>query len=144
MREQAGPLNVWLAESVTETAVNRAIIAQQTIYPYHSVPDAPGLNELGRHDLEVLSAHYAENPGRLNIRQGDAPPTLYQARAATVIETLAKAGVDIDRVTIADEFPGGDGMSSERVLTILEVGAAPETTTGSSRTSGTQRTGAAG
>jgi hypothetical protein len=131
-----------LARSVTENAVNQAIIAQHTVYPYHFVTSAAVLNELGQHDLQVLAAHYAEHPGQLNIRQGDAPPDLYEARRAVVMDSLVKAGVDVSRVAIGDGLPGGEGMPSEGVITILEAEPAFEAGTTRGRTGGAQTTGA--
>ena len=142
VRQEGSPFNAWLAASVTENAVNQAIIAQHTIYPYHFVASAAVLNELGQHDLQVLADHYAEHPGPLNIRQGNAPPNLYEARKTAVIDSLVKAGVDTSRVTIGDALPGGEGMPSEGVITILEAEPASAAGTTWNQTGGAQMTGA--
>ena len=116
--------NIWLRESISDTAINQAIIAQYSLFPYHFISNSPMLNELGRHDLDVLASHFSQHPGDLNVRQGDVETALYEARVATVIDALAGAGVDRDRITVVDSLPGGEAMTSERVLNIL--GAAAE------------------
>jgi hypothetical protein len=113
-------VNVGIVRSVNDMAIQNAILTQQTLYPYHFVNDAPALNELGCCELGVLAAHYREHPGNLNIRQGRTPSHLYRARVGSVMDALAKAGVDTARIHIADGMPGGDGMSSELVLAITE------------------------
>jgi hypothetical protein len=45
---------------------------------------------------------------------------LYQARISQVMSGLKKAGVDADNMRLTDGVSGGDGMSSERVVTILK------------------------
>jgi len=100
--------------------VENAIIAQHTLYPYHFVPDGERLNELGRRDFSVLARHFAEHTGSLNIRRGKTPAELYEARVSFVIESLKEAGIGTGRVRISDHMPGGSGMPSERVVTILQ------------------------
>jgi hypothetical protein len=113
--------NIWLRKSISDTAMNQAIIAQYTLFPYHFISNSPMLNGLGRHDLDVLASHFSRHLGDLNVRQGDVATALYEARVATVIDALADAGVERDRINIGDALPGGDGMTSERVLSILGV-----------------------
>ncbi|MCZ6655335.1 MAG: hypothetical protein O7D91_20195, partial [Planctomycetota bacterium] len=48
---------------------------------------------------------------------------LYEARARTIVDALAKAGVDVERMMVSDGLPGGDGVTSERVLIIQERAA---------------------
>ena len=111
--------NIWLRKSTSDTAINQAIIAQYTLFPYHFISNSPMLNELGRHDLDVLASHFSQYPGDLNVRQGDVATALYEARVATVIDALSDAGVERDRITVVDALPGGEAMTSERVLSIL-------------------------
>ncbi len=118
--EQRASLNAWLADSIHNAAMENAIIAQHTLFRYQFVRNAALLNELGKRDLDILAAHFKEHPGRLNIRRGDVAADLYEARVKRVVEVLTKAGVGADAIAIADALPGGDGMPSERVLTILE------------------------
>lgn len=113
-------LNAWLLASVRDTAINQAIILQGAVHPYHFVSGAAVLNDLGKHDLNVLAAHYRRHPGALSIRRGNAATDLYEARVARVVKTLTRAGVEKGRVAICDTFPGGEGMTSERVLRVLE------------------------
>lgn len=116
--EARAALNAWLVNTFEDAAIDNAIIVQYTLFPYHFVNNAAALNELGRHDLDVLAAHYKGHPGPLNVRQGGVPAELYEARVREVTWQLVMAGVDRDRITVADGLPGGDGMESERVLMI--------------------------
>lgn len=119
--------NAWMVRHIRESAVNRAIVMQHTIYPYHFESQGAALNALGVRDLEVLAGHYKEDPGQLNIPQGDVSDRLYSARVASVVTALAKDGVQKDRITISSTaLPGGTGMSSERVLLIYRTEAADQ------------------
>ena len=124
-------LDVELVNSLNNLGVDNAIIAQHTLYPYHFVANGEELNELGLRDLSVLARHFAEREGTLNIRRGEIAPELYEARVTFVIEELKKAGVDTGRMGIADGMPGGSGMPSEQVVTIMRK---PGETSGSSGT----------
>lgn len=106
------------------------------MYPYHFVSDAEELNELGRRDLLVLAGHFRRHEGILNVRRGETPPELYEARLTHTIDELRKAGVDTDRMGIADGMPGGAGMPSTRVINIMERSFEP-----GSSTPGTSYTG---
>ncbi|MBI4602473.1 MAG: hypothetical protein HY721_10990 [Planctomycetes bacterium] len=148
--EESGEINTWLVKTVQDAAMKNAIVAQHTLYPYHFVDDAEGLNELGKADFHVLADHYLLHPGPLNVRRGGAPMALYEARVRKVRDLLGEAGVSAERVAIADGLPGGEGLSSERVLRILEEEdqgqerpAAPRRGAGASARSGTRggRTG---
>ncbi len=113
-------LDVELVNTINNIGVENAIIAQRTLYPYHFVADGEQLNELGQRDFGVLARHFKEHPGVLNVRQGQASPELYEARIAQVLSGLKQAGVETNRVSISDAMPGGSGMPSEQVITILE------------------------
>lgn len=115
-----GNVDVELVNSLNRIGVDRAIIAQHTLYPYHFMADSAVLNELGARDLSILAGHFAEHEGTLNVRRGDTAPELYEARVTHVLEELGKAGVDTGRMSIADGMPGGSGMPSEHVVTILK------------------------
>ena len=123
-------VNTVFVHSYTDAAISGAILAAHTIYPYHFVPNSRRLNELGISDLGVLAEHYSEHPGELNLHRGGTPRALYQARASSVMEALAKMGVDPARIRIADGLPGGDGMPSRQVVTIVEGGNDEETSDG--------------
>lgn len=118
-QEDRAQQNAWMVTSISDTAINRAIVSQHTLYSYHFEANAAALNELGHHDLDILAEHFRDFPGRLNIRQGDSDTALYDARVAKVVTALQMAGVRTDRVTVADELPGGSGMGSEQVLLVL-------------------------
>jgi hypothetical protein len=119
-REEAGRrFDMELVNTLNNVGVEQAILAQHTLYPYHFVVDGEELNELGRRDLAVLARHFRQRAGTLNIRPGEVPAQLYEARVVHVAEGLRQAGVEADRVNIADGMAGGDGMSSERAVIIL-------------------------
>jgi len=120
MRVDKASVNARLVRSVQDTAIVNAVVRQHTIFPYHFVQNASELNELGQRDLQVLAEHYREYPGRLNVRSGEAPEELYRARIKTVLAFLRDAGVDTAPINVGDDLPGGDDMSSERVVLILE------------------------
>ncbi len=113
-------MNSWSVNEYHRDSIEAAIVSQHTLYPYHFVRNSAELNELGERDLNVLARHYSDHPGRLNLRRADTVADLYDARLETVRARLADRGVDLDRVRIADHAPGGDGMSSDRVLLILD------------------------
>ena len=112
-------LDVELVKSLHQIGLDNALIAQQTLYPYHFVSNGEKLNELGLRDLSVLARHYTAYEGTLNVRREETPPQLYEARITHVIAELKDAGVDADRISIADGMPGGSGMPSERVVAIM-------------------------
>ena len=113
-------LNSKLIESYSDISIKNAIISQHTLFPYHFVNNSSQLNELGDNDLMILIEHFVKNPGRLNIRQGEVSSEIYQARINLVIEKIKDAGIDKKKINISDDMAGGSGMSSEKVLVILE------------------------
>ena len=113
-------LDVELVNTLNNLGVENAVVAQHTLYPYHFAANGEELNELGQRDLSVLARHFTKHEGTLNVRRGETAPELYEARLTYVIEQLKEAGVDTGRMVIADGMPGGDGMPSERVVTIME------------------------
>ena len=135
-------INAELINALNDTAMRNAIISQHSIYPYHFVNNSDKLNELGVRDLAVLADHFKENPGRLNVCRDNTPEALYQDRANFILNQLKEAGIGIDRITVSDGMPGGQGMPSEKVLDIMEKEYQPtQKTTGMSGTtiSGGQR-----
>ena len=113
-------MNAWTVNDYHQDSIEAGIISQHTLYPQHFVANSESLNELGDRDLSVLAEHYLENPGSLNVRRSGTPSELYDARLAMVVSRLAEHGVDTDRVRMGDHNAGGDGLSSDRVLFILE------------------------
>lgn len=112
--------HVWLMKTVDDMAMRNAIIRQRTLFPYHFDVNAATLNELGMHDLAVLARHYMQHPGNINIRRGGAAKQLHDARVATVMGILRKAGIDPRRMKATDLPAGGDGIASEEVLVIVK------------------------
>ena len=68
----------------------------------------------------MLSYHFVSYPGPLNVRKGDTPEVLYKARVKAVVDAMTNAGVKPDRIKVTDGLPGGDGLSSDRVVQIME------------------------
>lgn len=136
-------VNSRLIHSYNDTAIENAIISQHTLFPYHFVQNRAELNELGQRDLAVLAGHFMKHPGSLNIRRHEITAELYEARVNFVRERLRQAGINVERMSISDGMPGGSGMASERVLTILEeetqgtkaLGTSPGTSPGTATTS---------
>ncbi len=119
-KEDAGrKLDVELVNALNNIGMENAIVSQHTLYPYHFVPDGETLNKLGQRDLAVLARHFQNYPGSLNIRRGDTPAELYDARVAYAVQQLKQAGVKTDRLSVSDGMPGGTGVPSERVVMIL-------------------------
>lgn len=114
------PLNAAMIDLYRAEAIENAIVRQHTIYPYLFVQGSDELNDLGRRDLRVLARHFRKASGVLNVRRGDADEQLQAARIAAVRAVLDDHRVDPQRVTIADDQPGGDGLDAQSVLRILE------------------------
>jgi hypothetical protein len=112
-------------EQIRAAAIERAIVAQRTLYSYHFEIGSPELNELGRRDLGVLARHLTQAGGRIVLARGEADEGLYRTRAERVLAALKEAGVPPERAKLAEGLPGGDGMSGARLVEILERAAAP-------------------
>jgi len=117
IEEHRGP---WAGDEIQNASLYNAIITQHTLYPYHFLNGSGELNELGARDLSVLTDHFLHAGGDLNVHRGTASQTVYEARVKTVLERLSAAGVSADAVAVKDGLPGGDGISSERVIVILK------------------------
>jgi len=139
-------VNSRLINSYNDTAIENAIVSQHTLFPYHFIQNGAELNELGQRDIAVLAGHFMKHPGSLNIRRHDTAAELYEARVNTVRERLRQAGINVERMSISDGMPGGSGMASEKVLTILEDKAqgAKALGTSSGTSSGTATTSTSG
>jgi len=130
-------INSQLVRSYNDIAMQNAIVSQHTLFPYHFVENGAELNELGQRDLAALTNHFIKYPGHLNIRRHDTAEDLYEARVNVVHKRLVDAGIDMGRISISDDMPGGAGITSERVLIILEKApAGASTSTSSSISSG--------
>ena len=114
-------INVAEVQFYNDSAVENAIIVQHTLYPYHFIPNGASLNDLGEHDFRVLTEHFRNNPGDLNIRRGaEDSQTLYEARVRLITDRLNQSGIQIG--PLADASPGGTGMPSEMALSIIVNG----------------------
>lgn len=112
-------INSQLINTYNDIALENAIVSQHTLYPYHFIQNSAELNELGKRDLTVLINHFIKNAGYLNIRKSDISTELYELRVESVYERLQKAGLDMDKINISDDMPGGAGIASESILVIL-------------------------
>ena len=122
-------INTQLVNSYNDIAMQNAIVSQHTLFPYHFVTNGAELNELGQRDLAALTSHFIKHPGQLNIRRHISTADLYEARVNMVHERLQEAGIDMERISISDDMPGGSGVASERVLIILEQASGGASTT---------------
>ena len=113
-------VNRAILDTYSDLAIQNAIIAQHTLYPYHFVNNSVELNVIGMRDLSVLIEHFQQNPGEISIQKGDIEDILYQARGQLVSEKLIEAGIPQDKINIVDGMPGGDGVPSGTVIEILE------------------------
>lgn len=107
-------------DTYSDLAIQNAIIAQHTLYPYHFVNNSANLNGVGERDIMVLIQHFLANPGQLNLQKGSADDALYKARKELVYEKLVQAGIPQEKISITDGLPGGDGVPSTTVIEILE------------------------
>lgn len=112
-------INRQLIHTYNDIALENAIISQHTLYPYHFVKNGAELNELGKRDLDVLIRHFTKLAGHLNIRKYHLSTELYEARIEFVHQRLLDAGINMDRISISDDMPGGSGIASESILVIL-------------------------
>ena len=105
-----------------QDAIDNAIVREHAVYTHHFRLNGAQLNTLGRRVIETLAQNYGEFGGALSIVQGDVTDEIFEARIGTVRDAIADAGVDPSRITIGDTAPGGDGMRSTTVLSILDIG----------------------
>ena len=94
-------------------SMQRAIVVQSALYPYHFVPDSSELNELGFNDLNVLAMHLRDHAGSLLISRGGASKELHEARVRAVLAALEESGVAKTQVAVHD------GLPSTKVVEIL-------------------------
>ena len=113
-------VNRAILDTYSDLAIQNAIIAQHTLYPYHFVNNSTELNVIGMRDLSVLIEHFQQNPGEITVQKGVVDDLLYQSRGQLVYEKLLEAGIPQDKINITDGMPGGDGMPSETVIEILK------------------------
>ena len=101
-------------------SLERAIIAQATLFPYHFEVDGKELNELGRRDVAVLADHLRDHAGVVSVRRGDSTPALHESRLGAVMAALEAAGVAHAQITLRDGLARGEGLSSVRVVEVLK------------------------
>lgn len=114
-------VNRKIVDTYSDLAIQNAIIAQHTLYPYHFVNNGAQLNGLGERDLSVLIQHFQDNPGQLILQQGGTESLLYQSRTQTVHKKLLQGGIPDGKIRITDGMPGGNGIASNSIIEILET-----------------------
>lgn len=105
---------LWVGAAIRQASLDRAIVAERTIYPFHFVAGSADLNDLGSRDLGVLARHAAEHGGTIQLHRGRTSFELYAARTRSVRAALQAQGVDLERVAVVDEPPFGPGISGRR------------------------------
>lgn len=113
-------VNRKIVDTYSDLAIQNAIISQHTLYPYHFVKNSAQLNGLGQRDISVLIQHFQDNPGQINVQQSGVDSVLYQSRTQIVYEKLLAGGIPDGKIRIASGMPGGEGISSNAVIEILE------------------------
>lgn len=119
-------INRKVVDTYSDLAIQNAVITQHTLYPYHFVNNSAQLNGLGQRDLSVLIQHFKDNPGQLNVQQGEAGSVLYQSRIQTIQEKLLQGGIPEAKIQISSGMPGGEGIASNAVIEILEADKSAE------------------
>jgi len=99
---------------------DNAIIRQHTLYPYHFLAHSAELNDLGQREVHVLANHYRLHPGPVNLNRGGEADGLYEARIQTVLAAMTEQGVQASGITVKEGLPGGDGLSSDQVVIVVE------------------------
>ena len=117
---QAVELDRRLVNVYGDSAVENAIVRQHTVFPYHFEYGGADLNALGKKDLGVLAEHFVKYPGALSVRRGEETEAVYKARVVGVRQFLLDAGVDGRRVSIGNDLPGGEGLTSSEVAIIVD------------------------
>ena len=131
VRDSDREFNKAIVQTYYNEVTDAAIIREQMIYPYHFVVNGTTFTELGQMNMTILANHYVKYPGALGVRRGDETKELYDARVQVVLDSLKVAGVRMDRVTVSDGMPGGDGITSDRVVTIIKQFEKAEAAAGS-------------
>lgn len=108
--------NTRMAANLMEDQAANAVATQRTLYPYHFVEGSAQLNPLGERDLQILAERYGPRLESLNLRQGDATDSLYDARKAMVRAYLGNLDISLTADAIVDGHPHGDGKTSEEVV----------------------------
>lgn len=92
----------------------------RTIYAHHFIIGEAALNELGRRQIDVLTAEVTTRALKVNIPQGDSDETLHEARVQIVRDRLAGNGVEPERIAVVDEHPGGPGLTTAVIVAALD------------------------
>ena len=132
-RTSAGPSDtppdheMWVSDHLRRDQVHAAARVERVLYPHHFVPHASRLSKLGQLHVELLASDLRGAPGELAVRRGSADDALFAARMAEVREALIAAGLSENDFTLADGYPDGSGVSSERLIQVLTEDTTIET-----------------
>lgn len=114
-------MNIFSIQAYYDQMIDDAVLREHTLYTYHFVPHRQELNELGRRNLRVLAEGVRDaEAASINVRRGEESQAVYDARLQAVSDALAQMDVAAERIELRDGFAGGDGVSSNRALLILE------------------------
>ena len=130
--------NEWLVRDYFNQQADNGLLADRTIRENHFLANSSEFSDLGVRDMAVFARHYRQDPGHLNIRRGGATDELYSARVTAVREYLEDRGVALDRVTVSDGPPTGDGMDMETALFFLYASTLVEPDYGTSSMDGSE------
>lgn len=111
-------MNKKVITSSYDAQINAGIRRDRTIYPYHFVTEEADLNDLGRDQIDALTADLTKRPVRVNVPKFDNDEELHEARVAVVRQRLVENGIGEDRIAIQDGLSGGPGL-----VTAVFVGA---------------------
>ena len=111
-----GTINKWTLDASFEQQVRNGAARGRTIYPHHFVTGDAALTLVGQRHFNALLPRSDVDQARISVPRGDASDVLYQARLDELRRRFIDAGYDEGRFTLVDALPGGDGISSDRVI----------------------------
>ena len=109
-------INKWTVDASLEQQVRNGAAKGRTIYPHHFVIGDAALTLVGQRHFNALLPRSDVDQARISVPRGDASDALYQARLAELRRRFIDAGYDEQRFALVDALPGGDGISSDRVI----------------------------
>jgi hypothetical protein len=105
---------MWIGDAIQQASLDRAIVAERTLYPFHFATGTSELNDLGKRDLRVLAKHVARHGGAVHLHRGSTTDEVYAARAQAVEAALEAEGVAPEQASVVDEAPQGPGIPAHR------------------------------
>jgi len=121
-----GEINKWTVDTSFEHQVRNGAARGRTIYPHHFVIGDAALTLVGQRHFNALLPRSDVDQARISVPRGDASDALYQARLDGLRRRFIEAGYDEQRFALVDALPGGDGISSDRVILLAAQEAQDE------------------